>query len=503
MNMISWNCRGLGNLRAVLALHNLVKSQGPKILFLMETKLDVREMEFIRIKLRFKFCFTVPSLGRSGGLALLWTDDVQLTILNYSINHIDAQVCLQGALPWRFTGFYGNSITHRRRESWALLDKLDSMMTLPWLLMGDFSEILSSDERSGESVSSQRPMFEFGEVLLVDLGYRGYPFTWDNGRDAEAFIQKRLDRAVASVSWMTMFPLCTLDHIQSSYSDHVPILLHTELGSNQVCKRRRPRKFEEKWSIHPECEKIIQRVWDQVNPVGSPMYVVCEKIKQCREELFRWYKGISSEFQEKIRGKTIYLSNLVAGNSMGVNNDVIVAIKQEINHLLLSEELHWRQRSRMVWLEAGDQNTKFFHNYANQRQRTNGIQGLRNPEDVWCTAENQVEDIAVNYFRNIFTTSHPTRIGETLSAVETVVSEETNQRLLQPFTPEEVRTALVQMHPSKAPGADGMPSFFYQKYWHIVGTSVTSAVLSVLNSGKILRKINLTYLSLIPKKKEF
>ncbi len=107
-----------------------------------------------------------------------------------------------------------------------------------------------------------------------------------------------------------------------------------------------------------------------------------------------------------------------------------------------------------------------------------------------------------NYFRNIFTTSHPTRIGETLSAVEKVVSEETNQRLLQPFTPEEVRAALVQMPPSKAPGSDGMPSFFHQKYWHIVGTSVTSVVLSVLNSGKILRKTNLTYLSLIPKKKE-
>jgi hypothetical protein len=113
-----------------------------------------------------------------------------------------------------------------------------------------------------------------------------------------------------------------------------------------------------------------------------------------------------------------------------------------------------------------------------------------------------VEDIAVNYFRNIFTTAHPTRIGETLVAVEKVISEETNQRLLQQFTPEEVRVALFQMHPSKAPGADGMPSFFYQKYWHIVGTSVTSAVLSVINLGKVLRKINLTYLSLIPKKKE-
>ena len=186
---------------------------------------------------------------------------------------------------------------------------------------------------------------------------------------------------------------------------------------------------------------------------------------------------------------------------MGENNIAIVATKQEINHLLMSEELHWRQRSQMVWLEAGDQNTKFFHSFANQRQRKNSIPGLRNDANVWCTAENQIEEVAVAYYQEIFATSQPTRIEETLSAVEKVVSEETNHQLLQPYTMEEVRAALFQMHPSKAPGSDGMSSFFFQKYWHIVGNSISNAVLSVLNSGKILRKINLTYLSLIPKKK--
>ena len=94
----------------------------------------------------------------------------------------------------------------------------------------------------------------------------------------------------------------------------------------------------------------------------------------------------------------------------------------------------------------------------------------------------------MNYFRNMFATSYPTRIAETLAAVEKVVSEESNQRLLQPYTSEEVLVALFQMHPSKAPGSDGMSSFFFQKYWPIVGASVSTTVLSVLNSGKLLRK---------------
>ena len=119
---------------------------------------------------------------------------------------------------------------------------------------------------------------------------------------------------------------------------------------------------------------------------------------------------------------------------------------------------------------------------------------------MWCDTEQQVEDIAVTYFQNIFITSCPTRIEETLVAVNNVVSAEINQWLLLPYTPKEVRVAFFQMHPLKAAGSDGMSSFFFQKYWHIVGSSVSMAVLSVLNSGKLLRKINLTYIALILKK---
>ena len=40
MNLLSWNCRGLGNLWTVNALKEVVKKEDPKIVFLMETKLN-------------------------------------------------------------------------------------------------------------------------------------------------------------------------------------------------------------------------------------------------------------------------------------------------------------------------------------------------------------------------------------------------------------------------------------------------------------------------------
>ena len=73
------------------------------------------------------------------------------------------------------------------------------------------------------------------------------------------------------------------------------------------------------------------------------------------------------------------------------------------------------------------------------------------------------------------------------------MTEEMAQSLVQPYTEEEVRTTLFQMHPSKALGPDGMSPFFFQKFWHIVGHDVTSAVLSFLRSCRYLQKMNFTH----------
>ena len=74
-----------------------------------------------------------------------------------------------------------------------------------------------------------------------------------------------------------------------------------------------------------------------------------------------------------------------------------------------------------------------------------------------------------------------------------------NESLDRVFTREKVVTALKQIHPTKAPGPDGVSALFYQKYWNIVGNGITNMVLNVLNNNVSVAELNKTNISLIPK----
>lgn len=53
MSFLGWNCRGLGNLQKVPALKREIAKKCPQFVFLCETKLLVRELNFLGNKLGF------------------------------------------------------------------------------------------------------------------------------------------------------------------------------------------------------------------------------------------------------------------------------------------------------------------------------------------------------------------------------------------------------------------------------------------------------------------
>ena len=177
----------------------------------------------------------------------------------------------------------------------------------------------------------------------------------------------------------------------------------------------------------------------------------------------------------------------------------ISTLKSEISTILHHDELFWRQWSWSIWLPAGDKNTNFFHQRASQQRWKNHISGVLDTDGGLHTSDKQIAHVAKQYFKELFTTANPTDMGSVLDAVDRRVAPNMNNALLQRCTPDEVRRALFQMHPSKSPGPDGMSPFFFQKYWNIVGSDVTKAILLVLNYGHMLRKMNYTHIVLIPK----
>ena len=50
--------------------------------------------------------------------------------------------------------------------------------------------------------------------------------------------------------------------------------------------------------------------------------------------------------------------------------------RRELEDLLLKEEVHWRQKSRVKWIKEGDCNSKFFHRMTNGRRSRKFIKSL-------------------------------------------------------------------------------------------------------------------------------
>ncbi|CAL9003043.1 unnamed protein product, partial [Prunus brigantina] len=101
-------------------------------------------------------------------------------------------------------------------------------------------------------------------------------------------------------------------------------------------------------------------------------------------------------------------------------------------------EQHWKQRSRITWLSAGDMNTKFFHFSTIQRRQKNKIVKLRLDEHQWLEQEHQIRNEFESYFENLFKSNGSRDWSEVLSCVPSLVSPEMNEHLVSPISEEEV-----------------------------------------------------------------
>lgn len=162
MKILSWNVCGLRQPRTIRRLKNKVRHLQPKIWFLLETKVNAIRMASIRKQCGFHNGIEVDAVGSKGGLLLGWKQDCDVQLYRYSQSHIDVKIMEESdGKIWRLTKFYGSPEEPRKKESWNLLRHLRTSNSHPWLVVGDFNEILFSFEKKGGQLREERQMVEF------------------------------------------------------------------------------------------------------------------------------------------------------------------------------------------------------------------------------------------------------------------------------------------------------------------------------------------------------
>lgn len=119
--ILSWNPHGFENPRRFIALPDLLKKEDLNLVFLQKTKVKTFFLTTKKFYFGYRNCLRVDCEGKSGGLAVLWKEDVDLQILHYSHHHIHRVITMQPkgdrlCLKWSLIGVYGHLEVARRSK---------------------------------------------------------------------------------------------------------------------------------------------------------------------------------------------------------------------------------------------------------------------------------------------------------------------------------------------------------------------------------------------------
>eukprot|EP00253_Pinus_taeda_P012441 PITA_12441 len=473
MKVISWNARGLNSQAKQRLLIKKFKTEKSDMMFIQETKCSSSLIKIISQKLGKPLDFIeVASTGWEGGITTFW-DSRTISVLASEATHayIATEIQITGnSDTYLCVNVYG---PQRLDDKFLFLNSLQSLQSRyqasKIIIGGDFNMITSLLEKKEGLRKLNRDVGAFADFIesakLVDVQPSSYSFTWNNRRGGEHLIASRLDRFLISESIVLECITVSSDILPSGGSDHWPISLEAAfLG----IPRNKPFRFEKFWLQHPNFVNLLEQWWSEPLQVqGTKMFKLQSKLKHIKK----------SKEKEK---------------------DLITQWHQRS----LQEETLWKQKSRVLWLKEGEQNSKFFHRSTLDDRNTNKILNLKNASGDTLHNHREISSLLTAHFKLIaqeLPIDRTDAINSLTQSIPKVVTKDQNLALLKEISMEEVEEAVKIMPNDKAPGPDGFTINFFKACWQTIKTKIWEVVEESRRSRTILKSINSTFLALIPK----
>lgn len=433
----------------------------------------------------------------SGGIWVLWRSNTNITVRRTHPQFILLTFKEAHTGNHSLAVVYGSPSKDLRQRLWKELGRNKGYFNHPWAAIGDFNSVTCKEEVSNFNTYSDQRSRNFNdwinEEALIDLGYTGQKFTWVRGNNTNTFKGARLDRGLCSVDWLDCFPDSTITHLPAMSSDHTPIVLNTSTPGSKKVNRR--FQFQVAWTAHDDFLNTIDRTWKK----GG---IVKENVVAVKEALIDWNRNTFGNIHKNIRRLEARLEGIQRIRSIKKNNGLIKLegkIRKNLEEALYLEELMWYQNSREEWIKSGDRNTKFYHAATKVRKATSKIHCLRNDHGDWVDKEDNLASMVQNHFQSMFKDDKSMPKVSNISNGFPFSANIFEYSFCREVTKEEIKKALFDMEPFKAPGPDGFHASFYQSTWELVGDDISKMVKVFIESGELQEGMNDTLLTLIPK----
>ncbi|XP_074288930.1 uncharacterized protein LOC141614073 [Silene latifolia] len=277
--------------------------------------------------------------------------------------------------------------------------------------------------------------------------------------DGSARVFSRIDRVMANDMWILNGPSGAINFLPEGLFVHSPCLV--ELW-NDCTRRKASFNYFNMWGKDDNFLSILQQIWDkQVR--GYMLFQVVKKLKYLKAPL----KTLNKEGYGDILNSAQVASMVLAEVQSRLHQtptDSLVQAEERIaakacHDIETTRNIFLAQKAKVMWMNCADENAHYFHSHIKARRSLNKILSVKDK-----TGQAQALDMC------------------------RIVSKE------------ETKLALFSIPIEKAPGTDGFSSGFFKDSFSVIGEDVCTGVQEFFSNGKLLQQINVTVLTLIPKK---
>ncbi|CAA7046646.1 unnamed protein product [Microthlaspi erraticum] len=417
---------------------------------------------------------------------------------------------------WLFFYLHSSLCTNdldERKELWQSLQ--DSYISFnlanrPWMVSGDFNEILSPQESSNTGfLNSTSAMRQFGACLadmgLFDMACHGPEYTWSNHRPLDP-ISKKLDRCLINDKWLLLFPSSHCTFEAPEFSDHAPG--HVKLFTPPPQFGTRPFRFFNFVATLPSFMECVKVAWEASNPPALNLKSLGFKLKSLKRPLKSLCKDKFSNLELRVIEANDELKSIqlqVLNVPTPANLQLERTTRDNWMTLRRAEESFFRQRSRIKWLGEGDFDTRFFHLVTKARNASNAIKYLKKADGTRTTTPKEVHLQVQSYYEGIYNNlkgDYNPFLPIILDRIITHHCSLAQQMVLKRVVSSDcITTSLFKMPLNKTPGPDGFPVEFFKASWAIIGPEVICTVKEFFASAFMPKSLNSTNLVLIPKRR--